>query len=167
MNPRNVVGVDVGGTFTDFAHWDGARLRTSKVGTTVEQSQGIAVGLATSQVQPQLLLHGTTVATNALLQRKGSRTLLVTDPGFEDLIEIARQVRPSLYDSDADRSDALISRDHRIGWDSKEALLQQIDAAAPEAVAVAMLNSFVDPRSEQDIAKAIAKIIRATGFPKF
>ncbi|MGH8959227.1 MAG: hydantoinase/oxoprolinase family protein [Acidimicrobiia bacterium] len=156
MNSKNVVGVDVGGTFTDFAHWDGTSLRTSKVGTTVDQSQGIAAGLATAQVQPQLLLHGTTVATNALLQRKGGRTLLVTDRGFEDLIEIGRQVRPSLYDSDADRSAALILRDNRIGWDSEEALLRQIDAAAPEAVAVAMLNSFVDPGSEQDISQAIA-----------
>ncbi|HEY3428702.1 MAG TPA: hydantoinase/oxoprolinase N-terminal domain-containing protein, partial [Acidimicrobiia bacterium] len=71
MNSTNVVGVDVGGTFTDFVHWDGSRLRTSKVGTTTEQSDGLVAGLESMQVVAQLLLHGTTVATNALLQRRG------------------------------------------------------------------------------------------------
>ncbi len=153
MNSKNVVGVDVGGTFTDFAHWDGAQLRTDKVGTTSEQSQGIVAGLAS--FEPELLLHGTTVATNALLQRKGGRTLLVTDRGFEDLIEIGRQVRPSLYDSNADRATALVSRHHRLGWESKEKLVSQIESLAPEAVAVALLNSFADPASEQAILGAI------------
>ena len=153
MNSKNVVGVDVGGTFTDFAHWDGAQLRTDKVGTTSEQSQGIVAGLAS--FEPELLLHGTTVATNALLQRKGGRTLLVTDRGYEDLIEIGRQVRPSLYDSNADRATALVSRHHRLGWESKEKLVSQIESLAPEAVAVALLNSFADPASEQAILGAI------------
>ena len=153
MNSKNVVGVDVGGTFTDFAHWDGAQLRTDKVGTTSEQSHAIVAGLAS--FEPELLLHGTTVATNALLQRKGGRTLLVTDRGFEDLIEIGRQVRPSLYDSNADRATALVSRHHRLGWGSKEKLVSQIESLAPEAVAVALLNSFADPASEQAILGAI------------
>ena len=155
MNSKNVVGVDVGGTFTDFAHWDGAQLRTDKVSTTAEQSQGILTGLTSSDLEPQLLLHGTTVATNALLQRQGGRTLLVTDQGYEDLIEIGRQVRPSLYDSNADRSPALIPRDHRLGWESTEKLLLQIESLAPEAAAVALLNSFADPASERAILGAI------------
>ena len=155
MNSKNVVGVDVGGTFTDFAYWDGAQLQTEKVGTTEDQSRGIATGLAASKLEPELLLHGTTVATNALLQRKGSRTLLVTDRGYEDLIEIGRQVRPSLYDSNADRATALISRDHRVGWESEEILLSRIESLAPEAVAVALLNSFADPTSERAILRAV------------
>lgn len=155
MNSKNVVGVDVGGTFTDFAHWDGTQLRTDKVGTTGDQSQGIVDGLTSSELAPELLLHGTTVATNALLQRKGGRTLLVTDRGYEDLIEIGRQVRPSLYDSNADRATALVSRQHRLGWESKEMLVLQIESHAPEAVAVALLNSFADPASERAIVGAI------------
>ncbi len=157
MNSRNVVGVDVGGTFTDFVHWDGSRLRTAKVGTTAEQSDGIVTGLGSLPKDPQLLLHGTTVATNALLQRKGGRTLLVTDRGYEDLIEIGRQVRPSLYDSDADRAEALIPRERRIGWESEEELFQHIDEAAPEVVAVATLNAFADPSLERSISYSIAR----------
>lgn len=95
------------------------------------------------------------MATNALLQRKGGRTLLVTDRGYEDLIEIGRQVRPSLYDSNADRATALVSRQHRLGWESKEMLVLQIESHAPEAVAVALLNSFADPASERAIVGAI------------
>ena len=151
----NVVGVDVGGTFTDFVDWDGARLRSAKVGTTADQSQGIAVGLASLQVDPRLLLHGTTVATNALLQRKGGRTMLVTDRGYEDLIEIGRQVRPSLYDSNADRAAALISRDHRIGWETTDEVLDRVSSAAPEAVAVALLNSFANPAAELAVIRAL------------
>lgn len=160
MNSKNVVGVDVGGTFTDFAHWNGVQLRTAKVGTTADQSHGIVTGLNSSNLEPELLLHGTTVATNALLQRRGGRTLLVTNQGYEDLIEIGRQVRPSLYDSSADRPTALVSRDHRLGWESEEGLLRQIESLAPEAVAVALLNSYADAASERAILETINE-----GFP--
>lgn len=156
MNLQNVVGVDVGGTFTDFAYWDGQVLRTTKVGTTTDQSDGLVRGLASLTIQGPLLLHGTTIATNALLQRRGARTLLLTDAGFEDLIEIARQVRPSLYDPQADRSLPLVTKDLRIGFDSETALLELIDRERPEAVAVAMLNAFLDPATEQVVAAAIA-----------
>lgn len=156
MNSTNVVGVDVGGTFTDFVHWDGSRLRTTKVGTTTDQSEGLVAGLESMQVVPQLLLHGTTAATNALLQRRGARTILVTERGYEDLIEIGRQVRPSLYDSNADRAPALVERGHRIGWESERALHRQIDLTAPESVAIATLNSFADSNIERAIARAIA-----------
>ena len=92
-------GVDVGGTFTDVAVWDGERLRTAKVPTTEDQSDGVITGIEEIDAKPGALLHGTTVATNALLERSGAATVLVTDEGFEDLIEIGRQDRPSLYDT--------------------------------------------------------------------
>ena len=75
-------GVDVGGTFTDVAVWDGDRLRTAKVPTTVDQSDGVISGIEEIDAEPGTLLHGTTVATNALLERSGAATVLVTDEGF-------------------------------------------------------------------------------------
>ena len=90
--------VDVGGTFTDVVAWDGARLRTGKVTTTPDQSAGVIDGLDAFAAPGAGLVHGTTAATNAVLQRSGARTVLVTDAGFEDLVEIGRQDRPSLYD---------------------------------------------------------------------
>ena len=103
-------GADVGGTFTDVAVWDGQRLRTSKVPSTADQSEGVIAGIAAIDANPGTLLHGTTVATNALLERSGARTVLVTDAGFEDLIEIGRQDRPSLYDTTVVRTEPIADR---------------------------------------------------------
>ena len=80
--------IDVGGTFTDVVTWDGTRLVTGKVTTTRDQSEGVVAGLALHSGAGAGLVHGTTVATNAVLQRAGATTVLVTDAGFEDLIEI-------------------------------------------------------------------------------
>jgi N-methylhydantoinase A len=113
------------------------------------------------QVSQELLLHGTTVATNSLLERRGARTLLVTDYGYEDLIEIGRQVRPSLYDANADRPAALVAPEFRIGWQSEEALLEAIARLDPEAVAISTLNSFSNPNAEEEIWRAIAH-----GYPE-
>ncbi len=97
-------------------------------------------------------LHGTTTATNALLERDGARTLLVTSPGFEDVIEIGRQDRPSLYDTFADRPDPLVQRSDRV------ADLSAVDPGAYEAVAVSLLHSYKDPTGEQEIAAELARV---------
>ncbi len=114
MTVDRVLGVDVGGTFTDLVLWDGERITTGKVPTTTDQSEGVVAGaLEVSGGNTDRFLHGTTVATNALLERKGARTALITTAGFADVIEIGRQDRPSLYDSSIDRAKPLVPRDLR------------------------------------------------------
>src|SRR4051812_32671094 len=110
--PRNSaktvrVGIDTGGTFTDFVYYAGRDLRIFKVASTPDDpSRAIATGLlrmADEIACPLVIeiIHGTTVGTNALLQRRGARTALVTTAGFEDVIEIGRQTRPELYNLNA------------------------------------------------------------------
>ena len=95
-------------------------------------------------------MHGTTAATNALLEERGAGVALVTNSGYEDLIEIGRQDRPSLYDSAVDRPPPLVKRDARIA-DGPD-LVQRVLGAQPEAVAVMLVESYRDPSREQEIA---------------
>ena len=118
------VGVDSGGTFTDVCLFDDAtgRIEVWKVGSTPDDpSQGIATGVdeAIARVggTPDEIAwfgHGTTVATNALIQHRGARTGLITTDGFRDLLEIGRQKRPDLYDLMVDKPVPLVSRDLRL-----------------------------------------------------
>ena len=108
---RLVVGIDVGGTFTDFVAVAAGRFRIRKVPSTPDDpSRAVAGGLTALLADLDLpassvgvVLHGTTVATNALLQRRGARTGLITTSGFRDVLEIGRQARPRLFDFDAAR----------------------------------------------------------------
>lgn len=162
------VGVDTGGTFTDVVAADG---RITKVPST-PRDPGAAVrsgvsDLLTSAV-PELLAHGTTVATNALLERKGAVVTLVTNRGFADVIEIARQDRPSLYDPWADRPRPLVDRGHRVevggrlGPDGSE--VEPVDGDPPilpadtEAVAVCLLHSDLDPTHERVVAERLVDL---------
>jgi len=105
------VGVDTGGTFTDLVAADG---RSTKVLSTPDDpARAVGSGLDQLDTRPTLLAHGTTVATNALLERRGAEVALVTTAGLADVIEIARQDRPSLYDQLADRPAPLVPRAHR------------------------------------------------------
>jgi N-methylhydantoinase A/oxoprolinase/acetone carboxylase beta subunit len=97
-----------------------------------------------------VLAHGTTVATNALLERRGATVALITDEGFEDVIEIGRQNRPSLYDQFADRPAPLVGRDHRIAAGGA------IPADA-DAVAVCLLHADLDATREQEIAATLTE----------
>ena len=96
---QTLVGIDVGGTFTDFVLFQGGSIRVHKESTTTkDQSQAILRGLRRLQVpDADTIIHGTTVATNALLERRGARTALVTTRGFGDVLAIGRQNRPQLY----------------------------------------------------------------------
>src|SRR5439155_15127254 len=119
-NPVRAIGVDVGGTFTDLALWDDERgaLAVFKLPSVPhDPAVGILDGLRTlvarEGVAPETLTfvaHGTTVATNALLEGKGARTGVVTTRGFRYLLEIARQKRPHLYDLQADKPALLVPR---------------------------------------------------------
>jgi N-methylhydantoinase A len=146
----NGIGVDVGGTFTDVAAWDGHRLTTGKTSTTPDQSDGVITGAGNLAKRSELLLHGTTVATNALLERRGARTALITTDGFTDVIEIGRQDRPSLYDSFADRPDPLVPRERRV--------VRPEDLSGAEAVAVSLLWSFRSPEDEMAILDRVAAV---------
>src|SRR5437899_10592681 len=111
-----LLGADTGGTFTDVVADDG---RIAKVMSTPDDpTSAVASGIdalsdPSGPARPQMLAHGTTVATNALLERRGAKVALVTNEGFADVIEIARQDRPSLYDIWADRPEPLVPRDLR------------------------------------------------------
>ena len=151
-----LIGVDVGGTFTDVVTFDGTAVESRKVPTSPDQADGVAEAVAGDA--RDTFLHGTTAATNALLEERGARVALVADAGFEDLIEIARQDRPSLYDSFADRPDPLVARDLRFGCDgATDALADALAAADPEIVAVALLDAYADPGPETALADVLAE----------
>ncbi len=172
-SPPVRLGVDVGGTFTDLVLDDGERLRAAKVPSTKQdQAEGVLAGvegLAVDASELSRFAHGTTVATNAVLERAGARTVLVTTAGFRDLLEIGRQNRPSLYDLFADRPAPLVARDLVVEADERLAATgnvlrpltdpQGVATAVrdrdPEAVAICLLFSFRDDRHELDIAEAI------------
>lgn len=159
---ERLVAVDVGGTFTDCVAFDGSRISVAKVPTTADQSAGVLAGAsALAATRPfDRLLHGSTVATNALLERKGARTVLVTDEGFEDVIEIGRQDRPSLYDSFADRPEPLVGRGNRVGAGNRlSGLRRQVADLDPEAVAVSLAYSFADSTAEERVAEELAGVV--------
>jgi N-methylhydantoinase A len=140
-----LIGVDVGGTFTDVVVIGPDGLTESKVPTTADQSDAVAAAVAGHDAGT--FLHGTTAATNTLLEERGARVGLLTDPGYEDLIEIGRQDRPSLYDSSIDRPPALVPRHRR--WSDPG------DAADVDLVAVCLLDSYLDASREREVASLI------------
>ena len=168
------VGVDVGGTFTDLVALVAGRLHVAKVlSTPADQSAGVIAALDETPIDRRALAafaHGTTVATNALLERRGARTALLTTEGFRDVIEIARQTRPSLYDLTMRPPDPLVPRElrftvrERVGPDGEELPLDDDDLAAAtdalraadvEAVAVCFLFSFLDPAHERRVGEVL------------
>jgi len=154
-----VAGVDTGGTFTDFILFDGDRIRTHKVLSTPDDpSRAVLQGLRELGALDAEVVHGSTVATNAFLERKGARLTLVTTKGFEDLLEIGRQDRGSLYDLDWVRPEPLIPRSRRIGvrerMDVRGRVLVPLDRAAlrrirAKQVAVCFLHSYANPAHER------------------
>src|SRR5437763_5993356 len=159
-----VIGVDTGGTFTDVVDEDGAVIKV--LSDRHEPARAVAAGLGGRH--PELLCHGTTIATNALLERRGASVALVTNRGFADVVEIARQDRPALYDQWADRPEPLVPRDLRLEVDGRlDAGGDEIESVgvAPEipdeaeAVAVCLLHADLDPAHEQ----AVASELRARG----
>ena len=169
MSPRvgSRIGSDTGGTFTDLVAADG---RIVKVPSTPDDpgraiTQGVA---ALVDGKPGVLAHGTTVGTNALLERRGATVALVVNEGFRDLLEIARQDRPSLYDQSVDRPTPLVDRRHRYevagrldatGAELEPVRPESIVEIAPEveAVAVSLLHADLEPAHEQVVAAAMVE----------
>ena len=178
---RARVGIDTGGTFTDFVFEAGGRWRVFKIASTPDDpSRAITEGLKrvvreTGARLTQIeVVHGTTVGTNALLQRRGARTALVTTSGFEDVIEIGRQARPELYNLNAVKPPALVTSELRFGVPDRvaasgevleplseaaiAAVVRRLKKAKPESIAISLLFSFVHPQHEQRLARALAKL---------
>ncbi|MFX1575617.1 MAG: hydantoinase/oxoprolinase family protein [Promethearchaeota archaeon] len=173
------IGIDVGGTFTDVLLIDSkgtrwhVKVRSTPKDSSIGVLEGIQKALEQSKIPAekiQYLLHGTTVATNTVLQRKGSTISLITTKGFEDLLKIGRQQRSTLYDLYVDRVHPLVSRDKIIGVDEricfdgevlnplteKEVKIAVKKAALnSDAVAICLLFSFQNPQHEEELAEEL------------
>jgi N-methylhydantoinase A/oxoprolinase/acetone carboxylase beta subunit len=159
------VGVDTGGTFTDVVTVDGTLAKVPS--DPSDPSTAVAAGVAPFDVT--MLAHGTTVATNALLERRGAAVALITNAGLEDVIEIGRQNRPSLYDQWADRPEPLVPRAWRLGVAGRLAADgTELEPLGPvpagpdgvEAVAVCLLHADLDSTHE----RAVAAVLRERGL---
>jgi len=170
------IAVDSGGTFTDCVWREGDQLRILKVFSTAgDRSQAIAQAVAKiGHHGPIILLHGTTVGTNALLERKGARVAFVTTEGFKDIIEIGRQNRPKLYDLLFERIPPLVEQDMRFGVAERVSytgeilqiperselarLAAHIQLRGAESVAICTLFSFANPANERAIATVLEEL---------
>ena len=184
MTARNyLVGIDVGGTFTDVLCYDpaGKRFLSAKAPSFPgEQWRGVldaleALGIEYGDIAA--FVHGTTIATNALLERKGARTGLVTTEGFRDVLEIGkcRRLIGGLFDIKFVRPAPLVSRDIRLEVPERtaaggeilrpaagidfSAVVEKFDAEGVEAVAVCFLNSYVNGENERAAAAALSKLM--------
>ena len=161
-----VLGVDVGGTFTDAVVLDGGRVTTAKVLTAPHQEESVlAAARAAGAERVERFAHGTTVATNALLERKGARTAFVTTAGFEHLLHLRRQTRAQLYRPCAAWPEPLVplERSHGVrGRMGPEGELEPIDLGTlpdidAEAVAVCLLHAYRDPSHERVVVEELRR----------
>jgi N-methylhydantoinase A len=171
------IAIDSGGTFTDCVWLQDSTLQILKVfSTPSDPSKSIAdaVSKIAGDAQELVVLHGTTVGTNTLLQRKGARVAFVTTKGFEDSIEIGRQQRPKLYDFFFEKDPALAPAELRFGVDERTSaegailrapsaesltgLAAQIGAQKPQAIALSLLFSFANPANEKAVVTALAAL---------
>ena len=177
------IGVDVGGTNTDICAVDEntGELMVYKLPSSLyDQSAAVVEGVKVIQSKYSFtgadvtrFMHGTTVATNAILETRGAKTGLITTRGFRDLLEIGRQKRPDLYDLQRDKVHTLVTRDNRIEvserMDYKGRVLREVDTeevrraartlreSGVEAVAVMLLNAYMNPENEQRIRTIITE----------
>jgi N-methylhydantoinase A len=171
-----IIGVDTGGTFTDFVYKQGDTWGIYKVlSTPSNPAEAVLNGLShLAQGRKKQIIHGSTVATNAIIERKGARTALITNQGFEDIIEIGRQNRNRLYDLSFRKAPHIIPSDLRFGLDGR--ILQTGEELIPldtqkaeevgrrlkdcnvKSVAVCFLFSYVNPCHEQKIRELLAPL---------
>lgn len=172
-----LLGVDVGGTFTDAVLATGGRLVTAKAPTTPDdQSEAVMAAIATAleragaqAADVEAFAHGMTVATNALLEGRGARTVLVATEGFTDVVELGRQARADLYRLCASRPAPLVPPERRVAapercgpdgvlraLDDPGAVARAVAALEPESVAVVLLHGYAHPAHEQAIGEALA-----------
>lgn len=185
VNQTLRIGIDIGGTFTDFVvlFSDSGEFETFKLLSTPDDPsraviQGIEIiqGQYPDTIQRLSVIHGSTVATNALIEHKGAATALITTNGFRDILEIGRQNRSELYIFATERVPPLVPREYRIGIQERidhtgqilislqeneiEKLVSSLSDSPIESIAVCLLFSFINPIHEQ----AIAQHLRRAGF---
>ena len=178
------VGVDIGGTFTDLFAWDDSasgreRVREAKVlSTPADPSVGVMRALETAGLEPReigVMIHGTTIATNALIERKYPEPALVTTKGFRDVLEIGRQRRQHLYHPYQVKPHPLISRSQRftvteklgadgatvkpLDHDEARRVAERISELGIKNVAVAFINSYQDGRHEEEMREVILEVM--------
>ncbi len=178
------IAIDTGGTFTDCVFLRGGRLAILKVFST-PANPARAIAQAVADVRQRLgettapvdLLHGTTVGTNALLERRGGHVALVTTEGFEDVLVIGRQARPELYNFFVQKPPPLVDAAHRLGVPERIAadgrvlialtplalasLKRRVQRLRPQSVAICLVFSYLNPRHERRLARAL----RSLGLP--
>jgi N-methylhydantoinase A len=170
------VGVDTGGTFTDVVAWRGGQRIAFKVPSTPrEPAAAVLEALARAGAgRGTRVRHGSTVATNALLERKGARVTLVTTAGFEDVLEIGRQERPDVYALEPRRTPPLVPRERRLGARERLAaggsvvtaltsaeihrVVRRVRASRPEAIAVGLLHAWSAPAHERKLTRALESL---------
>jgi len=165
-----ILGVDVGGTFTDAVLLADGALRTAKVPTRPSQEESVVEAArlvlgATGADEVERFAHGTTVATNALLERKGARTAFVATDGFEHLLHLRRQNRAHLYRLEVDHPEPLVPLERcigvreRIGADGVPTplALETLPEVDAEAIAVCLLFAFRDPSHERAVAAELRR----------
>jgi N-methylhydantoinase A len=180
MTAPHILGVDIGGTFTDFVLLRDGTLTIHKLPSTpTHLSQALLQGVALLG-PPETLIHGTTAATNALLERRGATTALLTTAGFADVLVIGRGTRPRLYDLDMELAPPVVPADLRLEVPERIAadgsILQPLDeatvqqhiehliAAGVESVAVCLLHSYTNPTHEERVA-ALLRAVPAPAAP--
>ncbi len=168
--------MDIGGTFTDIiAFLEGRVLRYKLLSTPYDPALAVIKGVREMltgggiETDQARIVHGSTIAVNALLERKGARTALITTKGFEDIIEIGRQNRPSLYDLLVDKPPPLVPRELRFGISERttykgeiereidenelKMLLNELRSKGVESIAISLLHSYANPENERRIAR--------------
>src|SRR4051812_35725476 len=184
-SPAYRAGVDIGGTFTDLIIFDdatGALVIGKTLTTPADPSQAIEAGLAETLGRSGLLvgvigqiIHGTTLVTNAIIERKGARTALLTTKGFRDAIEIGREHRYDLYDLFLELPQPLVPRALRLeleervlsdgsvltplGPDETEKAIEALRGEGVEAVAVCLLHSYQNPEHERQVAADLTRLV--------
>ncbi|MGC2493735.1 hydantoinase/oxoprolinase N-terminal domain-containing protein, partial [Candidatus Binatus sp.] len=172
-----LVGIDTGGTFTDLVAIIGNEIRVHKVlSTPADPADAVIRGLheMLADARPESVTYSSTVATNALLEKKGARVALFTNAGFEDLIEIGRQNRDDLYALAPSRPEPLVTRAMRFGVAERTlfdgsivkslsraelARIRRLAArSGAEAFALCLLHSYANPKGEESIARALTPL---------
>lgn len=174
MKHKLRIGVDTGGTFTDFVFYRDGKIVTRKIPST-PQNPALAIiqGIKHSQPQITFIVHGTTVATNALLERKGGKIALITTKGFEDVLFIGRQTRHNLYSLKPETRVPLLPRkmcygleerinssgdiESNVSADELKKIIHKIKQTRAEAVAISLINSYTNSAHEAFVAKELEK----------
>ncbi len=173
------IGVDTGGTFTDCVVLDGPQIKILKVFSTPDDAtrailEGVRRLADVSAPAEVEVIHGTTVGTNTVLERRGARVALVTTAGFEDVIEIGRQARPRLYDLDVRRDTPLVPRHHRWGVEERVSadgktllrpspaalrrIAKEVKRSGAQSIAIGFLFSFANATNEKAVASSLRRL---------